>query len=140
MSPRSPKALTAAWREKKAPTLVYTHTTMAKNVVGADGTSFEGAVSTHGQPLNAAARIHGRTIRRMGGDAQNPFQIFPDVKAAFDERLAELPKVAAKWNRQKAKWDSENPDKAKTLADWLSGNSIALNLRICSRRTASRRA
>ena len=123
------KALTAAWREDKAPTLVYTHTTMAKNVVGADGTSFEGAVSTHGQPLNAAGASTEETIRRMGGDAQNPFQIFPDVKSAFDERLAELRKIAAKWNDQKAKWDAENPDKAKTLADWLSGNSIALNLK-----------
>ena len=123
------QAFKAAFAEKERPTIVIGHTTMAKGAVGASGESFEGKVSTHGQPLSGAGASTEETIRHLGGNAENPFEIFPEVKAAFDSRLQELEKIAADWNAKKADWDSKNPEKAATLRSWLAGKSVKLDLK-----------
>ena len=46
------EALTQAQRETMRPTLILGRTTMGKGAVKADGESFEGQCSTHGQPLS----------------------------------------------------------------------------------------
>lgn len=122
-------AFQKAFAEKERPTIIIGHTTMAKGAIGADGKSFEGEVSTHGQPLSGAGASTEATIQNLGGSAENPFQVFPEVESAFEERLAELRKLAAEWKSKKAAWDKKNPDKAKTLASWLSGKGIRLDLR-----------
>ena len=122
-------AFKKAFAEKERPTIVIGHTTMAKGAVGASGESFEGKVSTHGQPLSGAGASTEETVRRLGGNAENPFEIFPEVKKAFDLRIEELQKYADAWKGKKAKWDAENPEKAKTLRSWLSGNSVKLDLK-----------
>ena len=122
-------AFKAAYAETERPTIIIGHTTMAKGAVGAAGESFEGKVSTHGQPLSGAGASTEETVRRLGGNAENPFEIFPEVKKAFDERLKELEKIAAEWKAKKADWDAKNPEKAATILSWLSGKSIQLNLK-----------
>lgn len=122
-------AFKAAYAETERPTIIIGHTTMAKGAVGSAGESFEGKVSTHGQPLSGAGASTEETVRRLGGNAENPFEVFPEVKKAFDERLKELEKIAAEWKAKKADWDAKNPEKAATIQSWLSGKSIQLNLK-----------
>lgn len=121
-------AFQKAFAEKERPTIIIGHTTMAKGAIGADGKSFEGEVSTHGQPLSGAGASTEATVKSLGGNPENPFEIFPEVQQAFEARLAELKKLAAEWKSKKAAWDKENPEKSKTLASWLSGKGIKLDL------------
>lgn len=127
--PELREAFKAAYAETERPTIIIGHTTMAKGAVGPAGESFEGKVSTHGQPLSGAGASTEETVRNLGGNAENPFEIFPEVKKAFEERLAELEKIAAEWNGRKSDWDVKNPEKSATLRSWLSGNAIRLDLK-----------
>ena len=122
------KAFQTAWAETEKPVLVYGHTTMAKGAVAEDGKSYEGEVSTHGQPLNAAGASTSATVKNLGGDPENPFQIFPEVKAAFDARLEELKAIANEWKQKKAAYDKENPEKAATIKEWMEGKGPKLAL------------
>ena len=122
------KAFKAAWAEKERPVLVYGHTTMAKGAVAEDGRSYEGEVSTHGQPLNAAGASTEATVKNLGGNPEDPFQIFDDVKAGFEDRKQELRGIAAEWKKQKAEWDKANAEKSATLNEWLSGKAPKLDL------------
>ena len=122
------KAFKAAWAETEKPTIVIGHTTMAKGAVGEDGKSFEGAVSTHGQPLNAAGASTDATVKNLGGDPADPFKIFPEVLEAFEARKAELRTQVAQWKKAKAAWDAANPEKSATLKEWLSGKAPKLDL------------
>lgn len=121
-------AFKAAWAETKKPTIIIGHTTMAKGAVSDSGESFEGAVSTHGQPLNAAGASTDATVKNLGGDPSNAFKIFDDVKNAFEERKQELRKIVAEWRQAKAAWDLANPEKSATLKEWLSGKAPKINL------------
>ena len=122
------KAFKAAWAETERPVLVYGHTTMAKGAVAEDGRSYEGEVSTHGQPLNAAGASTEATVKNLGGNPEDPFQIFDDVKAGFEARKQELRGIAAEWKKQKAEWDKKNAEKSATLNEWLSGKAPKLDL------------
>lgn len=122
------QTFTKAWKETEKPVLVIGHTTMAKGAIAEDGTSFEGAVSTHGQPLNAAGASTEATIRALGGNSENPFEIFEDVQQAFETRKNELRLLVKKWKEEKTEWDKNNQEKAKTLSSWLSGKAPVVNL------------
>ena len=122
------KAFKAAWAETEKPTIIIGHTTMAKGAIAEDGKSFEGAVSTHGQPLNAAGASTDATVKNLGGDPADAFKIFDDVKAGFDARKEELRKQVAEWKKAKAAWDAKNPEKAATLKEWLSGKAPKIDL------------
>ena len=108
------KAFKAAWAETEKPTIIIGHTTMAKGAIAEDGKSFEGAVSTHGQPLNAAGASTDATVKNLGGDPADAFKIFDDVEAGFEARKEELRKQVAEWKKAKAAWDAKNPEKAAT--------------------------
>ena len=56
-------ALTEAQGEKEKPVLIIGKTIMGKGAVDADGNSFEGRTSTHGQPLSAAEPPSRRPLR-----------------------------------------------------------------------------
>jgi transketolase len=88
-------ALLAANNETERPTLIIGETVMGKGAVDADGGSFENMVSTHGQPLGAAGASLDKTIENLGGDAKNPFQIFPEVEAYYKEVLKKKQEYAA---------------------------------------------
>lgn len=115
------KALEAALKEDKRPTLIIGHTTMARKVVKEDGSMLEGAVSTHGQPLSAAGADVKATITALGANPEDPFVIFDDVKQLFEERKAELREIVARKRAEEEKWKQENPDKARELEGFLSG-------------------
>lgn len=115
-------ALEAAREEKERPTLIIGHTVMARKVVAADGSSLEGHVNTHGQPLSAAGADLDKTVANLGGDPNDPWKIWDDVKKLYADRKAELSEYAKARKAAYAEWAAKNPEDAKTLQEWLSGN------------------
>ena len=120
-----PEALRAALAEANAqnekPNLIIGRTMMAKGAVGADGTSFEGCVSTHGQPLSGAGADLAATVRNLGGDEEDPFKVFPATKEIYETRRCELKMWAAQRRQAEAAWRTENRDLARKLTRFLSG-------------------
>lgn len=115
------QALTEAKAVVGQPTLIIGHTIMAKGVVAKDGSSMEGFVSTHGQPLTVAGADLDATIRGLGGDPQNPFVIYDDVAELYAQRLAHLEELRVESRKEEALWRSTNPDLATKLDDWFAG-------------------
>ncbi|MBP5589413.1 MAG: transketolase [Bacteroidales bacterium] len=115
------KALKKANAEKKRPTIIIGKTVMGKGAVGANGESCENMVSTHGQPLSKAGVDVAATIKNLGGDPENPFVIFPEVKELYAKRAKELEKWYAKQQKVEKKWRSKNIDLATKLDSFLSG-------------------
>lgn len=66
------QALVEAKAEEKRPTLIIGNTIMGKGAKGADQSSYENKVSTHGQPLSAAGASMEETIKNLGGDPAQP--------------------------------------------------------------------
>lgn len=121
-------SLRLAHEEKNRPTLIIGHTIMARKVVKADGTSLEGAMSTHGQPLSKAGASIDSTIRNLGGDSHNPWVIFDDVKELYAQRREELEKISDNWKGRFAEWKKGNPEKAQLLGEFMSGKTPKIDL------------
>ena len=115
------EALVAAESETERPTLIIGHTVMGKGAKGPAGESFEGKVSTHGQPLTAAGADFAATVKNLGGDAENPFAIFEESREAFAERREALREWAAKQAAVEKSWRAEHKDLARKLDDFLAG-------------------
>lgn len=108
-------ALQVAIDERSRPTLIIGRTIMAKGVLKSDGSSLEGAVSTHGQPLSKAGADIDATVRNLGADPANPWVIRDEVKELYAARAAELKDIVARRKAEFARWAEENPDKAELL-------------------------
>lgn len=120
-------ALTEAKATIGQPTLIIGRTIMAKGVVGAEGNSFEGAVSTHGQPLSAAGACIATTIKGLGGNPDAPFTIYPEVTELYAKRIAHLNELATARAEEEAKWRASHPDLAEKLERWFSGEAPKVN-------------
>ncbi len=114
------KALEDARKEDARPTLIIGKTIMAKGVIATDGSSLEGAVSTHGQPLSKAGADIPATIRNLGGNPDNPFEIWEDVAAAFEARRQELIAITDERHAAEKAWAAENPELAQKLQDYIA--------------------
>lgn len=115
------RALDEALTEKDRPTLIIGKTIMAKGAVKADGTSYENSIKTHGAPLGGDAYIN--TIKNLGGNLENPFEIFPETKEIYAKRKEELKEIVANRKAQEKAWAEANPDKAAQMKEWFSGNA-----------------
>lgn len=115
------QALKEAKAEKERPTLIIGTTVMGKGALGADHSSYENKVSTHGQPLSAAGVSMEDTIKNLGGDPENPFVIFPEVEALYAKRKAELNELMAENKAAKAAWAEAHLDLAVKMANWFAG-------------------
>ena len=115
------EALKAAQKEEHRPTLIIGKTIMGKGALRADGTSYEACINTHGAPLGGDAYIN--TMKHLGADPENPFQIFPEVKELYAARKEELKKIVAERKVVEATWTAANPEKAVLLKEWFSGNA-----------------
>lgn len=113
------QALNEARAETERPTLIIGHTVMGKGARRADGSSYEACCATHGAPLGGDAYVN--TIKNLGGDPENPFVIFPEVKELYAKRAAELKNIVAKQYEAKAAWAKANPEKAAQLEQFFSG-------------------
>ena len=115
------QALLDAQKEQSRPTLIIGKTVMGKGALKADGTSFENSIKTHGAPLGGDA--YKNTIKHLGGDPENPFQIFPEVAQLYARRREELKKIVAARYAEEAEWAKANPEKAALLKEWFSGKA-----------------
>ena len=120
-------ALTEAQAVKGRPTLIIGKTIMGKGAVDADGNSFEGKTSTHGQPLSAAGASFEKTIENLGGDASAPFKISPEVQAWLDGVISEKSSAAAVKKAEQAEWAKANPELAAKLDLFYSGKVPAID-------------
>ena len=116
------RALTEAKAEASRPTLIIGKTIMGKGSVDSAWQSCENRVSTHGQPLSAAGVSVPDTIRNLGGDPENPFQIFPEVADLYAKRAKELETIVGKRYEEKATWAKANPELATKMEQWFSGH------------------
>lgn len=116
-------ALLAANNETERPTLIIGETLMGKGAVDAEGASFENMVSTHGQPLGAAGASLDKTIENLGGNPENPFQIFPEVEEYYKEVLKKKQEYAAAKKAEQAEWAKANPELAAKLEKFFSGDA-----------------
>lgn len=115
------QALKDAKAEKEKPTLIIGTTVMGKGALGADHSSYENKVSTHGQPLSAAGVSIEETIKNLGGDPENPFVIFPEVAALYAKREAELNALMEEKIAVKKSWAEAHPDLAVKMDNWFAG-------------------
>ena len=114
-------ALTQARKETKKPTIIIGHTIMGKGAVTADCKSFENQCSTHGQPLSKSGADYAATVRNLGGDPENPWVIFDDVRRLYADRAEELRKIVAGRRKEYAEWEKANLGKAVMLKSYLEG-------------------
>ena len=114
-------ALNEAQKEEKRPTLIIGHTVMGKGARKDDGTSYEHNVKTHGAPLGGEA--YTNTVRNLGGDPENPFVIFDDVKELYAKRAEELRTIVKERHAAETQWRKQNPELADKMDNWFSGNA-----------------
>ena len=107
------------------PALIIGKCIMGKGALKEDGSSYERNCKTHGAPLGGDA--YKNTVKNLGGDPENPFVIFDDVKELYARRAEELKGiVAARYAEEKA-WAAANSDKAVELAGWFSGKAPVID-------------
>lgn len=123
------EALDAAINERKRPTLIIGNTVMGLGCVTADGSNFEGQCSTHGQPLSKSGADVNRTIANLGGDPENPWVIFDDVKALYEERRARLREIVKERRAEHARWAAEHPELDRELQQMLRNELPAIDYR-----------
>ena len=112
------EALDAAKKEDKRPTLIIGKCIMGKGARQADNSSYENTCKTHGAPLGAEACKN--TIINLGGDPENPFVIFEDVKELYAKRAEVLKQMAAERHAEEEAWAAANPEKAAQQKDWFN--------------------
>ena len=112
------EALDAAKKEDKRPTLIIGKCIMGKGARKADNTSYENTCKTHGAPLGADACKN--TIINLGGDPENPFVIFDDVKEMYANRKEEFKAIVAERHAEEEAWAAANPEKAAQQKDWFN--------------------
>lgn len=115
------QALDEAKAENQRPTLIIGKCIMGKGARKADNTSYEHSCKTHGAPLGGDA--YKNTILNLGGDLENPFVIFDDVKEMYARREKELKAIVAERHREEQAWAEANPEKAAQQAEWFSGKA-----------------
>ena len=115
------QAIESAQKEKERPTLIIGKCIMGKGARKDDNSSYERNCKTHGAPLGGDA--YRNTVKNLGGDPDNAFVIFDDVKALYAKRAEDLKKIAAERYAEEKAWAAANADKAAQLNDWLAGKT-----------------
>ena len=123
------EALNKAKQVEGKPALIIGKCIMGKGALKADGSSYEANCKTHGAPLGGDAFVN--TIKHLGGDPENPFQIFPEVKELYAKRAEELKAICAERYAEEKAWADANPEKAAQQADWFSGKAPKIDWSKC---------
>ena len=122
-------AIEKAKAVKGKPALIIGKCIMGKGALKEDGSSYERNCKTHGAPLGGDA--FKNTIKNLGGDPENPFQIFDDVKELYSRRAEELRKIAAERHAEEKAWAEANPEKAAQQDDWFSSKAPKIDWSKC---------
>ena len=121
------QAIINAQNEKNRPSLIIGHTSMGKGCVTAEGENWEGKTSTHGQPLSKSGASFEATVKNLGGDPENPFQIFPDVQALYDKRAEELREITNQRYAAYHEWAQANPLAANEYETFMRGETPCID-------------
>ncbi len=114
-------ALDAAKKENERPTLIIGKCVMGKGARKADNTSYEHNCKTHGAPLGGDAYCN--TIVNLGGNPDDPFVIFDEVKALYEARKEALTGIVAERRAEEKAWADANPEKAAELTLWFENKA-----------------
>jgi transketolase len=120
-------SLTKAIAEKEKPTLIIGKTIMGKGALTADGGNFERKCATHGMPLGESGASFEKSIENLGGNASDPFVIFPEVAALYEKANSDKVKEASARKILQQQWEKSNPELAEKLHLFLSGKMPDLN-------------
>ncbi len=121
------KALRAGVEETERPTLIIGKTVMGKGVVKEDGSEYEGEVELHGKPLGQSKASFAKTIEKLGGNLDDPFQVFQEVADYYTKVKEEKSKAAAARKAAFQKWESANPALAGKLKRFLANELPAID-------------
>ncbi len=119
------RALDEAKSVKGRPVLIVGKCIMGKGARKADNSSFEHNCKTHGAPLGGDA--YRNTMVNLGGNPDDPFVVFGDVKALYAKREEELKAIVAQRKAEEAEWAAANPEKAAAQAEWFSGKAPVID-------------
>lgn len=112
------KALDNAIAEQERPTLIIGKCVMGKGCRDAQNNSLERSTKTHGAPLGSEA--FANTVKNLGGDPDNAFVVYDDVRKLYDARAKELAAIVAKRRECEKLWAEQNPENAKKQKDWFA--------------------
>lgn len=116
-------ALTEAKEEKERPTLIIGITQMAKGAVTREGKPLlTNLAATHGGTLGMAGASYEKTIETLGGDPNDPFVLFPEVKNLYAQREVELRAFVADKKAANEIWASKHPELSRKMKEWFSGD------------------
>lgn len=113
------KALDNALNEKERPTLIIGKTLMGKGLVDENGKSFEGKVSTHGQPVSAAGASFEKSLKNLGGNPDDTFEIFEDVADLYNSVLNKKRREVTEINEKAREWANDNPELSNKLISFF---------------------
>jgi transketolase len=130
-------AIESAMAEKRRPSLIIGKTIMGKGAKDKNGDSFERQTSTHGMPLSDAGASFEKSIANLGGDPENPFVIFDEVKEYYSEVLEEKRSASARRMIKQAEWEKANPELATTYHRYLDGNLPEIDFAAIEQKTGA---
>ena len=114
-------ALDKALLEAERPTIIIGRTIMGRGAVTADGENFEGKCSTHGNPLSKSGADYAKTIEHLGGNPDNPWEVFPEVAELYSQRAREQREIVARRREEIKAWGDEHPEAMQQLQDYING-------------------
>ena len=114
-------AIRNAQAETERPSLIIGACVMGKGARKADGSSYESNCATHGAPLGGDNFV--QTMKNLGADPENPFQIFPEVQELYAKRAAELKQICTDRYAAKTEWAKGHPVQAAQMEQWFKGEA-----------------
>ena len=114
-------ALDKALLEAERPTIIIGRTIMGRGAVTADGENFEGKCSTHGNPLSKSGADYAKTIEHLGGNPDNPWEVFPEVAELYSQCAREQREIVARRREEIKAWGDEHPEAMQQLQDYING-------------------
>ena len=119
------KALDESKTINDRPVLIIGKCIMGKGARTADNQNYERSCKTHGAPLGGDA--YRNTIINLGGNPDDPFIVWDEVKEMYAKRALELKAIVAERKAEEEAWAAENPEMAAKQADWFSGNAPVID-------------
>lgn len=120
-------ALTQAHAETEKPTLIIGQTIMGKGCVTKSGETYEGHCELHGKPIGETGADYHKTLQNLGADIHQPFAKYKEVEAYYTNIIQSKKEKSAKKQEAINKWRLSNPEHAKKLDHFLSGELPILN-------------
>jgi len=121
------EALDLSVKEKERPSIIIGRTVMGKGLVDELGNSFERKTSTHGQPVSKAGASFEKSIRNLGGEPEDPFNIFDEVKDLYKNVINNKKDQVEEFRKAEKTWSEVNPVLAKKLKFFFSGRAPVLD-------------